>query len=176
METMDGLAYIGREDDESRVFIATGDSGMGMTHGTIAGIILSDLILGRSSSWAELYSPRRRRIGALGELARESLNVALQYASLVSPGEVDSVGEIAPGSGAVMRRGLHKLAVYRDVRGLLHERSAVCTHLHCIVQWNSMEKSWDCPCHGSRFDALGKVLHGPAVNDLHPAPSESEED
>ena len=65
-----------------------------------------------------------------------------------------------------MRRGLRMIAVHRDVHGVVHERSAICTHLGCVVQWNSMEKSWDCPCHGSRFDAGGKVLHGPAVNDL----------
>jgi glycine/D-amino acid oxidase-like deaminating enzyme/nitrite reductase/ring-hydroxylating ferredoxin subunit len=176
METMDGLAFIGREDDGSRVYIATGDSGQGMTHGTLAGLILSDLVLGRESSWAELYSPRRRRMGALKDFALENLNVARQYVSLVSPGEVESVGEIAPGSGAVVRRGLRKIAVYRDVRGLLHERSAICTHLGCVVQWNSMEKSWDCPCHGSRYDALGKVLHGPAVNDLRQEPDKDEDD
>ncbi len=166
METFDGLAFIGRESDDTRVFIATGDSGMGMTHGTIAGMILSDQILGRESSWTELYSPRRRRMGALNAFARENLNVARQYAQLLAPGEVASVGEVAPGSGAIMRRGLRMIAVCRDVHGVVHERSAICTHLGCVVQWNSMEKSWDCPCHGSRFDAEGRVLHGPAVSDL----------
>lgn len=175
METIDGLAYIGRTEDDSRVYLATGDSGMGMTHGTLAGMILSDLVLGRESSWSELYDPRRKRMGALGEFARETLNVARQYISLVAPGEVESVGEIAPGSGALLRRGLHMVAAYRDPQGVVHERSAICTHLGCVVQWNSMEKSWDSPCHGSRFDALGTVLHGPAVSDLKPVSGDAEE-
>jgi Rieske Fe-S protein len=176
METIDGLAFIGRHDDDSRVYLATGDSGMGMTHGTLAGMILSDLVLGRESSWSELYDPRRTRMGALREFARENLNVARQYMSLVSPGEVESVGEIAPGSGAIVRRGLQMVAAYRDPQGMVHERSALCTHLGCVVQWNSMEKSWDCPCHGSRFDALGSVLHGPAVSDLRPAGGDDSKD
>ncbi|HKY31642.1 MAG TPA: FAD-dependent oxidoreductase [Candidatus Polarisedimenticolia bacterium] len=169
METYDGLAYIGRQETESRVFIATGDSGMGMTHGTIAGLMLPDLILGRGHPWAALYEPRRRRMGALGEMTKETLNVARQYASLVAPGEVESVGEIPPGSGAIVRRGLRLIAAHRSFDGRLHERSAICAHLGCVVQWNSMERSWDCPCHGSRYDAMGKVLHGPAVSDLAPA-------
>jgi Rieske Fe-S protein len=176
METIDGLAFIGRRDDDSRVCLATGDSGMGMTHGTLAGMILSDLVLGRESSWSELYDPGRRRMGALREFARENLNVAKQYMSLVAPGEVESIGEIAPGSGALVRRGLHMIAAYRDPQGVVHERSAICTHLGCVVQWNSMEKSWDCPCHGSRFDAHGTVLHGPAVSDLRPAGSDAARD
>jgi Rieske Fe-S protein len=86
------------------------------------------------------------------------------------------VGEIPPGSGALLRRGIHMLAVYRDPRGVVHERSARCPHLGCVVQWNSMEKSWDCPCHGSRFDAGGTVLHGPAVSDLRSGPEGPEEE
>ena len=81
-------------------------------------------------------------------------------------GDVSSVDEIAPGTGAIMRRGLSKVAVYRDESGALYERSAVCKHLGCIVQWNSGEKSWDCPCHGSRYDAQGRVIEGPAKSDL----------
>jgi Rieske Fe-S protein len=79
---------------------------------------------------------------------------------------VSSPSEIAADSGAVMRRGLKKIAVYKDARGELHERSAVCPHLGCIVQWNDSEKTWDCPCHGSRFDHHGKVINGPANRDL----------
>jgi glycine/D-amino acid oxidase-like deaminating enzyme/nitrite reductase/ring-hydroxylating ferredoxin subunit len=167
METQDGLAFIGRNPmDAPNVYVATGDSGMGMTHGTIAGILLSDAIVGRENPWAELYQPSRIRTGAAGEFLKENLNVAAQYASWLTGGEVASVDEIAPNSGAVMREGLKKVAIYRDERGELHRRSAVCTHLGCIVAWNSAMSTWDCPCHGSRFDKFGVIVNGPARSDL----------
>jgi Rieske Fe-S protein len=92
--------------------------------------------------------------------------VAEQYADWVTPGEVEDAGEIAPDSGAIMRRSLTKVAAYKDENRELHERSAVCPHLACIVDWNSLEKTWDCPCHGSRFDAYGLVINGPANHNL----------
>ncbi|HVR96722.1 MAG TPA: FAD-dependent oxidoreductase [Thermoanaerobaculia bacterium] len=167
METIDGLAFIGRNAlDKDNVFVVTGDSGMGLTHGTIAGILLTDLILGRENPWATLYDPSRKTLRAAGEYAKETLNVAAQYTDWVTGGDVDSTDEIARDSGAVLRRGLTKVAVYRDENDVLHERSAVCPHLGCIVRWNESEKTWDCPCHGSRFDKLGKVINGPANRDL----------
>ncbi len=167
METIDGLAYIGRNPtDEPNVFIATGDSGMGMTHGTIAGILLSDLILGRTNAWEKIYDPARVQAGSLGEYAKENLNVAAQFVDYVTGGDVGSVDELKPGEGAIIRQGLKKIAAYRDDSGALYERSAVCPHLGCIVAWNSSEKTWDCPCHGSRFDARGTVVNGPTIGDL----------
>jgi glycine/D-amino acid oxidase-like deaminating enzyme/nitrite reductase/ring-hydroxylating ferredoxin subunit len=169
METQDGLAFIGRNPmDADNVYVATGDSGMGMTHGTIAGILLTDLIAGRTNPWTELYDPSRIRTGAAGEFVKENLNVALQYVSWVTGGEVSSADEIAPGSGAILREGVKKVAVYRDESGQLYRRSAVCTHLGCIVSWNAAASTWDCPCHGSRFDRFGIVVNGPAVSDLSP--------
>jgi Rieske Fe-S protein len=172
MEPVDGLAYIGRNPgDADNVLIATGDSGNGMTHGTIAGMLIRDLILGRENTWATLYDPSRRSLlRAPGEYARENLNVAAQYTDLLTGGEVSSPDEVAPGSGAVMRRGLTKVALYRDDSGALHELSAICTHLDCVVAWNDREKSWDCPCHGSRYDPKdGHPLNGPAIKGLEPA-------
>ena len=167
METVDGLAYIGRNpQDEPNVYIATGDSGMGMTHCTIAGMILTDLINGRENPWSELYDPSRKRVEAAPRFVRENLNVLAQYADKLTPGEVDSVDEVARGAGSIVRRGLTKIAAYRDEQGALHEYSAICTHLGCVVSWNSGEKTWDCPCHGSRFDTDGRVLNGPAISDL----------
>lgn len=167
MEPIDGLAFIGHNPmDEDNVFIATGDSGNGMTHGTIAGILLTDLIMERANEWEKLYDPTRKTLKALPEFASENLNVAAQYADLVTPGDVDSADEIKPGEGAIIRHGLKKVATYRDDEGTIHERSAVCVHLGCIVDWNSKEKTWDCPCHGSRYDAYGKVFQGPANSDL----------
>jgi glycine/D-amino acid oxidase-like deaminating enzyme/nitrite reductase/ring-hydroxylating ferredoxin subunit len=167
MESVDGLAFIGRNPgDQANVYIATGDSGMGMTHGTIAGILLSDLILGRGNAWASLYDPSRVRLGAAGEYTQENLNTAVQYTDWLAGGDASSASAVPPGSGAVLREGLTKIAVYRDADGRLHACSAVCPHLGCIVHWNPGEQTWDCPCHGSRFNPYGKVLHGPAMSDL----------
>ena len=164
MEPVDGLALIGRNPlDHDNVYIATGDSGNGMTHGTIAGMLLTDLIVGRENPWAGLYDPTRKSLGAIKEFAKENLNVAVQYADLVTPGEVSDVGEVKPGEGAILRRGAGKVAVYRDEHGELHERSAFCTHLGCVVRWNSLERTWDCPCHGSRFQIDGHAVNGPAI-------------
>lgn len=167
MEPVDGLALIGRNPlDSDNVYVVTGDSGNGMTHGTIAGMLLTDLILGRENPWARLYDPSRKTLGAIGEFLRENVNVAVQYADLVTPGEIDDVSQVGRGEGAILRRGLVKVAVYRDDEGALHERSAICTHLGCVVRWNSTERTWDCPCHGSRFHTDGHVVNGPAIQAL----------
>jgi len=167
METIDGLAFIGRNPlDEPNVLIATGDSGMGITHGTIAGILLSDIIQGRNNPWQELYDPSRVRFHSITKFAIEQANVFRQYSDYFTAGEVEDVNDILPGTGAVMRSGLSKMAVYRDEQGDFHEFSAVCPHMKCILRWNSLENSWDCPCHGSRFDAYGHVINGPANQSL----------
>jgi Rieske Fe-S protein len=167
MEPVDGIAYIGANPlDEENVFIATGDSGQGMTHGTIAGMLLSDLIQDRKNPWADLYSPSRIRLRSMGEYASENLNVAGQFTDYLTAGEIESVDQLEPGDGAIMREGLSKLAVYRDDGGTVHKLSAVCPHLGCIVAWNSTEKTWDCPCHGSKYRADGRVYQGPANSDL----------
>jgi glycine/D-amino acid oxidase-like deaminating enzyme/nitrite reductase/ring-hydroxylating ferredoxin subunit len=170
METTDGLAFIGRNPmDEDNVFIATGDSGMGMTHGTIAGLLITDLIMGRDNPWSQIYDPSRKPVWGMAwkEFLGENLNVAKEYVKdWLGGSDVSTEEEIPVGEGAVMRRGLSKVAIYRDERGACHEHSAVCPHLGCIVHWNGAEKTWDCPCHGSRFDALGQVIMGPANSPL----------
>jgi glycine/D-amino acid oxidase-like deaminating enzyme/nitrite reductase/ring-hydroxylating ferredoxin subunit len=169
METIDGLGFIGRNPgDAPNVYIATGDSGMGMTHGTLAGMLLADLITGQPNPWVQLYDPARKPVSAAWDYLKENLNVAAQYGDWVTGGDVADRDAVASGHGAVVRRGLSKVAVYRDDNGTVHECSAVCTHLGCIVHWNDGEQTWDCPCHGSRFSKEGRVLHGPAVKDLAP--------
>jgi Rieske Fe-S protein len=145
------------------VYIATGDSGNGMTHGTIAGMLITDLIEGRENPWASLYDPSRITLRAASEFTRENVNVVAQYKDLVTPGEIDAPGQVKRGQGAILRRGLKKVAIYRDDGGAIHELSAYCPHLGCVVQWNASEKTWDCPCHGSRFSAQGAVVNGPAI-------------
>ena len=175
MEPIDGLAFIGRNPlDADNVFIVTGDSGNGMTHGTIAGILLTDLIMGRDNEWATLYEPSRKTLRSLPEFVLENLNVAKEFTELVTPGDVDSIQQIKPGSGATIRRGLTKVAVYRDEAGGVHERSAICRHLGCVVNWNTLENTWDCPCHGSRYEAYGRVIQGPANSDLESVTTDSD--
>jgi Rieske Fe-S protein len=168
LEPHDGLAFIGRNPmDASNVFVATGDSGNGLTHGTIAGMLLADLVTGRENPWATLYDPSRKSMLTAGTFLRENLNFASQYRDFATPGEVDDPAMIEPGQGALLRRGATKHALYRDKRGTLHELSAICPHLGCLVHWNGVEKTWDCPCHGSRFAAEdGHVLNGPANRGL----------
>jgi Rieske Fe-S protein len=173
MEPVDYMAYIGKNPGgDEHIYIATGDSGNGMTHGTIAGIILNELVQGRKHQWAKLYDPSRVSLRATPEYVKENLNVAEQYKDYFTTGDVGDVSTIKPGEGAVVGRGRGKIAVYRDDRGNIHQHSAICTHLYCVVHWNGTEKTWDCPCHGSRFDPYGKVVNGPAIVGLPPVGSE----
>ena len=174
MESVDGLAFIGRPQAGADLFVVTGDSGNGMTHGMVAALLLGDLIAKRANPWEAVYDPRRRRVSAVGRLAKENLNVALQLADWVRPGELADSSTVAPGSGAVLRRGLRRVAVYRRPSGQLCELSAICPHLGCIVRWNAAERTWDCPCHGSRFLPEGGVIAGPAIRALTPLDAESE--
>jgi glycine/D-amino acid oxidase-like deaminating enzyme/nitrite reductase/ring-hydroxylating ferredoxin subunit len=175
IQTIDGLAFIGRNPlDHPNVFIVTGDCGMGITHGAIAGILLTDLILGRENPWAALYDPSRKTLLALDRFVKENFNLVKQYGDWLTGGDVEFSEQIKPGTGAIIRHGMTKMAVYRDELGSIHECSAICTHLGGIVHWNDAEKTWDCPCHGSRFDCHGRVIDGPANRDLNGSESECE--
>lgn len=165
-EPLDHAAYIGAgAGGPDGVFTITGDSGMGMTHSAIAAIMLPELIEGRDHPWKVLYDPLRKPTSAPVSYAANAARMAARYADWLAPGA--KIDDIPPGEGRVVRHGLKLVAVYRDEQGATHERSAVCTHLGCIVQWNNAEKSWDCPCHGSRFDAMGTCIGGPASRELH---------
>ena len=169
LEPVDGLAFIGRNPmDDEHIYIATGDSGHGMSHGTIAGMLITDLIAGRANPWTDLYSPRRRTARSADTYVAENLNVVRQYADWISPSDVEDESEVPKGAGVIQRRGAKRIALFRDEDGTLHRLSAVCPHLYGVVHWNAVEKTWDCPCHGSRFSAAGKVLCGPAISDLTP--------
>ncbi len=175
LEPVDGLAFIGKNPgSDEHIYVVTGDSGNGITHGTIAGILLTDLIDGHENPWKDIYDPSRINYRSVADYARQNFNVAEQYASWLTSGGVGSVDEIPNDGGAVIRRGMRKIAIYRDRDGAISECSAVCTHLYCIVDWNDTEKSWDCPCHGSRFDPYGKVMNGPAIADLERLPIAAE--
>ncbi len=175
-ESLDGLAFIGHNPLHNKnVYVVTGDSGMGMTHGTIAGKLIRDLIAGRPNSWKELYDPGRKTLGSVKRWLQENMNTAIQYGDYFKSGKVKSSSELMRGQGAILNQGTHKVALYREENGTLHSLSAKCPHLGGIVKWNSEEKTWDCPCHGSRFSSTGSVINGPAACDLTPVPLKEEE-
>lgn len=169
-EPVDSLAFIGRNPmDNPNIYIATGDSGNGLTHGTIAGILLTDLITGVKNPWEEVYKPSRKNFKAADEYVKENLNVAKEYLKEILPSEHysdEALANIPIGTGKVLQKGLHKRCVFKDESGKIHECTAICPHLAGEVKWNTAEKTWDCPCHGSRFDPCGKLIDGPAISDL----------
>ena len=167
--TADGVPYIGLfHPGTKHLYVATGFRGWGMTNGTVAGLLLADLIGGLENPWASLYDPRRVKARAsLGSFVKAQVDaVKGLVVDSLKPAQVDSLDEIAPGEGAIARLDGDKAAVYRDEAGTLHAVSPRCTHLGCFLHFNNAEKSWDCPCHGSRFDPDGAVLQGPANKPL----------
>ncbi len=166
-EPADALPFIGKAPLSRGVYIATGYSGNGMTYGTLAGMLLSDEILERPNAWSDLYSPARLKpFTGAKEFISENIDVATHFIGDRITSTSHEVTDIPPNEGRVVKVKGEHLAVYRDEHGQLHACSPVCTHAKCIVHWNTTEKSWDCPCHGGRFDAYGNVLNGPPVSKL----------
>jgi glycine/D-amino acid oxidase-like deaminating enzyme/nitrite reductase/ring-hydroxylating ferredoxin subunit len=166
LDTIDYSSFTGRNPGSENVYVHTGDSGQGITHGVVASLIIASAIMQGRDLWQELYGPDRKTASALGTFVSENITALRNFAEYAAPGEVASFEEIEPGCGAVVRQGLKKVAAFRDEKGSLHARSAVCTHLGCLLHWNSFERCWDCPCHGSQFDVDGAVLNGPAIHPL----------
>jgi glycine/D-amino acid oxidase-like deaminating enzyme/nitrite reductase/ring-hydroxylating ferredoxin subunit len=162
LDPIDYLAYIGKHPTLNNVYMATGDSGNGLTHGTIAAKIISDAILQRKNAYTDLYKTNRKSARAWMNFLKTNLAAAKAYLAYFSLKHFRSVKRISAGQGAIIQCGLNKLAVYKTHDNELKVCTAICSHLHAIVQWNSIEKSWDCPAHGSRFDVNGNVLNGPA--------------
>jgi hypothetical protein len=167
MEPADCMPFSGR-DGSDHIYVHTGDSGTGMTNGVAGALNFIALYRNEKARFADLFDPRRKPASSysLGEYVKGQGRVVANLAEYLGVGEVDSVEEIAPGEGAIVRSGLAKHAVYRAENGSLVELSATCTHVGCIVHWNSFEKCWDCPCHGSQFQPDGSVLNAPAVSPL----------
>ena len=166
---VDSVPYVGRLTRGSEhLFVATGFKKWGMTNGTAAALMISDAILGRENPWASFFDANRLEVtNSAREFVKENLNVARHFmGDRVADLTGRSVDDLAPGEGAVVRVGGEAVAAYRDEHGAVHAVSAICTHLGCHVAFNTAEKSWDCPCHGSRFDHRGRVLAGPATADL----------
>jgi glycine/D-amino acid oxidase-like deaminating enzyme/nitrite reductase/ring-hydroxylating ferredoxin subunit len=168
-KSADMIPFIGSLAPASdKIFIATGFKGWGMAHGTIAGMLLSDLILGRSNPWKNLYSPARLNLPAsVKSIASRNVQAVKHLISgYLSEESIKNLAEISKGEGKVIELDGEKAAVYRDEQGKIYALSPVCTHMGCMVSWNPAEKTWDCPCHGSRYACDGKVIHAPTVKDL----------
>ncbi len=164
--SVDKVPFIGRFTRATdRVQVATGFGKWGMAAGVAAAIIMSDRILGRENPWASLFDAKRVHLSQARSSLVENAKVGWHFFGDRLPGG-DSFEDLDPEEGTVASSGIHKVAAYRDDTGRLHKMSAVCAHLGCIVRWNSADKTFDCPCHGSRYDGHGRVLDGPAIEDL----------
>jgi glycine/D-amino acid oxidase-like deaminating enzyme/nitrite reductase/ring-hydroxylating ferredoxin subunit len=167
MVSFDNLPYIGKLTPlNQHTYVATGFSLWGMTKSTLSAMILTDLILGNPNPWADLYDATRPTPFVTQDSVKNNLDVGTRWFGDRLKGLFDGPDKVESGNGRIVTAGGKKMAAYRDETGTLHQVSAVCPHLGCIVDWNAAEKSWDCPCHGSRFTPEGDVLHGPAVKCL----------
>lgn len=168
MVSFDKLPYIGKLTPlNNHIYVATGFSLWGMSNGTLSGMLLSDLILGIENPWAKLYDATRATPFISETSLKENTDVAKHWiGDRLKAMQASSFSQVAIGEGKLVTIDGEKLAAYRDEQGKINAVSAICTHLGCIVNWNSAEKSWDCPCHGARFTCEGQIIQGPAVADL----------
>lgn len=166
LEPVDLLPFTGLAHGKSRTYVHTGDSGEGMTNGVLGAMLLREMITGAPAADADMYAPSRVTAKATGEFVKNVAHTVGSFLEYLTPGGAKTVDGLKPGEAALVRDGLKKVAAFRDENGTLHEHSATCTHLGCIVHWNGLERCWDCPCHGSQFSPDGKVLSGPATKPL----------
>ena len=172
LEPIDGLPFIGKNSASKHTYVATGYAGNGMTSGTFAGMLLADLVRDASNPYAWLYDATRMKpIAGAATFLQENIDYPKHLiGDRLKSAEAHGFLEIAPGEGKILTVNGHKLAVYRGESGGLTALSPVCTHLGCHVTWNTAERSWDCPCHGSRFDTQGQVINGPSTKPLEQKP------
>lgn len=179
LETVDFLPFSGRNPGDTNIYVHTGDSGQGITNGVAGALTIVPLVLGEDSRFAEVLNPSRKPAaleslrefaggvaGAVKNLAEHVLPAGHRSEERPEPGEIASVDDLGPGEGGILREGENLIAVSRDADGRIVRRSAVCTHVGCVVHWNPFETCWDCPCHGSQFAPDGTVLNGPALRPL----------
>jgi Rieske Fe-S protein len=169
IETPDGLPYIGQNTEHQ--YVATGFAGNGLTFGTLAGIMISDSILQRSNPWIELFDPDRKALRrGLWDYLKENTDYPYyMIRDRFAGAQARSLRAVRRGQGKIVERNGAKVAAYRDPAGAITLRSATCTHMGCLVAWNTAERTWDCPCHGSRFEPTGDVISGPAEKPLDEA-------
>jgi glycine/D-amino acid oxidase-like deaminating enzyme/nitrite reductase/ring-hydroxylating ferredoxin subunit len=165
---VDGLPYVGPVDRRTEhLFVITGFGAWGMTNGVAAGMVVRDLIEGRPGEWIDVYSPQRADVARRpGIFLKENVKVAAHWVGDRLSIDEHGPSDLGPGEAAIVDRNGDRVAAFRDDAGGLHAVSAICTHLGCVVEWNAAERSWDCPCHGSRFGVDGDVIQAPAVEPL----------
>jgi Rieske Fe-S protein len=167
--SVDGLPYIGALDDDGRLFGAGGFNKWGMTQGAVAAMLIADAVAGRANPWAELFDAKRVEPRAgVGDFVTNNVTSARRAVAEAATGAppAPSLDDLEPGEGAVCGSAKGATAAFRDDDGRLHTVSPTCAHMGCTVAFNRAERSWDCPCHGSRFTVDGAVIQGPAVADL----------
>lgn len=168
-EPSDGLAYIGHlPGNPDNVYVATGYGGNGITYSHIAAKVLTDLITTGDSEYKALFAPSRvKPVAGFANFVKENADVVKEFVSKrINVEKIDGLAALAPGEAKVVKYEGEKLALYKDGDGGIHALNPVCPHAHCVVAWNSAEKTWDCPCHGARYNAEGEVLTGPARHGL----------
>jgi glycine/D-amino acid oxidase-like deaminating enzyme/nitrite reductase/ring-hydroxylating ferredoxin subunit len=166
LEPADYLPFIGLSPQHERVWLVTGDSGQGLTTAVAASLILREQINGGTHPWGRLYDPSRKMLHGLREYLSENLDASRHLAAHLGKGDVESLEQLQPGQGGVVRLDGEIVAAYRTRRGELRLLDATCTHAGCVVRWNGFERCWDCPCHGSQFATDGEPLQGPASRPL----------
>jgi glycine/D-amino acid oxidase-like deaminating enzyme/nitrite reductase/ring-hydroxylating ferredoxin subunit len=168
MEPVDYMPYSGRNPGNDNIYVHTGDSGQGMTNGVAGALNIAALLFEQKARFADVLDPSRKpRAGtSLADFVSGQAEAVKNLGGYLTGGEIGSADELQPGQGAIIRRGIAKIAAYRDEDGTLVERSATCTHAGCIVHWTPLEKCWDCPCHGSWFAPDGTVINAPAIKPL----------
>ena len=165
---MDHAPFVGWSSSSPHAYlVATGFDAWGITTGTAAALLLADLIADRDNPWLDLFDSRRiKPVAGAPQFVKGNTEVATHLVGGYLARKPHSFDELRPGEAAILKIDGHNIAGFRDEQGELHAVSAVCTHMGCLVGWNETDRSWDCPCHGSRFDLSGAVIHGPAVKAL----------
>jgi glycine/D-amino acid oxidase-like deaminating enzyme/nitrite reductase/ring-hydroxylating ferredoxin subunit len=168
LEPVDFAGFVGRDPDNEHIYFVTGDSGQGITNGAVAGLLIPALFDGGDHPWRKLYDPARVSLKAAGTFITENSTALKSMAEHLGGPLLDGEEALQPGEGGLVRDGLNVIAVYRDDEGKPHRVSSVCSHVGCTVHFNSFERCWDCPCHGSQFDVDGNELNAPATAPLAP--------
>lgn len=166
LEPVDFAGFVGRHPDDSHVWLVTGDSGQGITNGAVAGLLIPALMEDGDHPWRRLYDPGRVSLMATGDFLAENVTAVKSMAEHLEGPFLPSADSLKPGEGGLVAGGLQPTAAYRDEDGKLHRLSASCTHVGCTVHFNSFERCWDCPCHGSHFAVDGEAINAPAVSPL----------
>jgi glycine/D-amino acid oxidase-like deaminating enzyme/nitrite reductase/ring-hydroxylating ferredoxin subunit len=165
---MDGSPFVGWSSKLGEGYlVATGFDAWGISNGTAAAIIIADLATDRENEWLPVFDATRvKPVAGAKEFAKENLSVATHLVGGYLSRKPKSYDELEPGDAAIMKVDGDNVAAFKDEQGKVHAVSAVCTHMGCIVGWNATDRTWDCPCHGSRFELSGEVIHGPATKPL----------